>query len=79
MVLTKRSAARKTDEPMNDPMTEHTNKAHEHGCDEAASISQLLQDDAFIRRHIGPGEDEIQGMLEVVGGIYDSRRPAVQG
>jgi len=72
MVLTNRSAARTTDDTMNDPMTEHTNKAHQHGGDEVASISQLLQDDAFIRRHIGPGEDEI-------GGIYDSRRPAVQG
>jgi len=52
---------------MNDPMTEHTHKAHQHGGDEVASIGQLLQDDAFIRRHIGPGDDEIQGMLDTVG------------
>ena len=49
---------------MNEPMTEH---AHKHCSDEMASISQLLQNDAFIRRHIGPGEDEIQAMLDVVG------------
>ena len=52
---------------MNEPMTENTHKARACCNDEVTSIGQLLQEDAFIRRHIGPGEDEIQGMLEVVG------------
>ncbi len=75
-----RSAVKTTDEIMNDPMTEYAHEAHEHGCDEVASISQLLQGDAFIRRHIGPGEDEIQGMLDTVGadslgGLMESTIP----
>ena len=31
------------------------------------SLAQLEQKNAFVRRHIGPGEDEIQSMLEKVG------------
>lgn len=52
---------------MNDPMTEHLSMAHEHTCDEVASIGRLMQDDAFIRRHIGPGPEQIREMLEAVG------------
>ena len=31
------------------------------------TLAQLEQKDAFVRRHIGPGEDEIQQMLSVIG------------
>jgi glycine dehydrogenase len=35
-------------------------------CEDIASIDQLMQDDAFIARHIGPSEIDIAEMLSVV-------------
>ncbi|MCW8107114.1 aminomethyl-transferring glycine dehydrogenase [Alteromonas ponticola] len=31
------------------------------------TLAQLEQKNAFVRRHIGPGEDEIQAMLDAIG------------
>lgn len=31
------------------------------------SLTQLEQKNAFVRRHIGPGEQEMQSMLDAIG------------
>ena len=35
--------------------------------DNALTLAQLEQKNAFVRRHIGPGEDEIAQMLQTIG------------
>ena len=39
----------------------------DHPCEDIASIDQLMQDDAFVARHIGPSDTDIKQMLDVVG------------
>ncbi len=53
----------------------------DHTCEDIASIDQLMQDDAFVGRHIGPSDPDIQQMLDVVGadsldGLIKSTIPA---
>ena len=43
-----------------------TDEMMEHVCEHTASLDQLLQSDAFIGRHIGPSESDIDEMLQVV-------------
>ena len=43
-----------------------TDEILDHACDDIASIDQLMQDDAFIARHIGPSDDDVAEMLDVV-------------
>ena len=48
----------------NQPESEMTNS---HACEDVASINDLMQHDAFVGRHIGPSDDEVQSMLSAVG------------
>lgn len=43
-----------------------TDEILERACEDITSIDQLMQNDAFIARHIGPSDDDIAKMLDVV-------------
>ena len=58
-----------------------TDEILEHACEEIASIDGLMQDDAFVARHIGPSDTDVQQMLDVVDadsleGLIQSTIPA---
>ena len=53
----------------------------DHAGEDIASIDGLMQDDAFVGRHIGPSDTDVQQMLDVVGadsldGLIQSTIPA---
>lgn len=44
-----------------------TDEILQTACEETASLNQLMQNDAFVARHIGPSDDDITEMLSAVG------------
>jgi len=44
-----------------------TDEILDHTCEDIESIDELMQNDAFIGRHIGPSDSDIGEMLDVVG------------
>jgi len=43
-----------------------TDEILDHVCEENVSIDQLMQNDAFVQRHIGPSDTDVSQMLDTV-------------